>query len=190
MVTSQQAKTARLQLGLSQNLIAKTTGLSRPYLSNFEADKFNPKDEFKETLKAFYIKEGVIFDDEEINPVKGDNLKLVNGFQIDTDCISIDEVQALTENINIVSMDLLELTNKNLPIKDGFFFRSVDSEAVQNTIDAIIKKMAIAYLDLLELQGQNSINTEAQKLPNLEDISTDEYANHAIGDYLSNTLFS
>jgi uncharacterized protein with FMN-binding domain len=85
---------------------------------------------------------------------------------------------------------LLELTNKNLPVKDGFFFRSVDSEAVQNTIDETIKKMAIAYLDLLELQGQNPISTEAQELPNLEDISTDEYTNHAISDYLSNTLFS
>lgn len=85
-------------------------------------------------------------------------------------------------------MGLLELANKNLPIKDGFFFRSVDSETVQNTIDETIKKMAIAYLDLLELQGQNPIITEAQELPNLEDISTNDYKDYTVGDYLNKAL--
>ncbi|CAC9584630.1 hypothetical protein BHECKSOX_1508 [Bathymodiolus heckerae thiotrophic gill symbiont] len=39
MITSQQAKSACLEFGISKNKIAKDTGLSCPYLSNFELDK-------------------------------------------------------------------------------------------------------------------------------------------------------
>ena len=72
MITSQQAKSARLELGISQNKVAKETGLSRPYLSNFELGRYNPKDDFKETLKAFYVKEGVIFNAYQDTPMDKD----------------------------------------------------------------------------------------------------------------------
>ncbi len=108
MITSQQAKSARLELGVSQNKIAKDTGLSRPYLSNFELGKYEPNDEFKETLKAYYAKEGVVFDDKadkpkptkESNPnekpatPKPDtNTKLVRGILVDIDTISLNKAK-------------------------------------------------------------------------------------------------
>lgn len=87
-------------------------------------------------------------------------------------------------------MDLLELSEANLPIKEGFFFNNIDVENIENQIDETIKKMAITFLDILDLRGENPISMEAKELPNLEDIDNDDYNEYSIGDYLSNSLFS
>ncbi len=65
MITSTQAKSARLELGISQNKVAKDTSLSRQYLINFELGKYNPNQDFQETLKAYYSKNGVIFENKQ-----------------------------------------------------------------------------------------------------------------------------
>ncbi len=61
MITSQQAKSACLEFGISKNKIAKDTGLSCPYLSNFELDKYDPNDGVQRNVKGLLYQRGNYF---------------------------------------------------------------------------------------------------------------------------------
>ncbi len=157
MITSKQAKEYRLSLGLSQNFITKATGLSRPYLSNFEAGKFDPDLEFKETLEAFFVKQGIQIDNVE--QPKSDNddtkkveyqetkvIKPINGIVPNTDFISYNEAVSIMGDIGLLNSDLLVLSEESLPTKEvGIPFLEstvIDQEEslkiIKNTIYRIV----------------------------------------------------
>jgi transcriptional regulator with XRE-family HTH domain len=206
MITSKQAKDYRLKLGLSQNLIAKATGLSRPYLSNFEAGKFDPDHEFKETLEAFFIKQGIKIDSAEQNNPKNETIpktndntlaedkkvdmdnKVIGGIIVNTNAISYNEAQEFMEDNTFVSNMLITLGDTHLPIKKGFFGNSLDEEKLQNIISSTINQMALAYLRILLIRGESPLSMDEQDLPVLEDITNDNITNFSIADYLMEQL--
>jgi transcriptional regulator with XRE-family HTH domain len=197
MITSKQAKDYRLKLGLSQNLIAKATGLSRPYLSNFEAGKFDPDHEFKETLEAFFTKQGVKLGNAE-QPDNNDNdikkaeyqekkvIKPINGIVPDLDFISYNEAESIMGDIDILNTDLLRLSEKALPTKDdGIVFKNIviDTDETKKIIYQTINRMAKAYLDIMTITGDNSINTVySDDMTNLYKVTPDE--NYSVNDYI------
>lgn len=205
MITSQQAKSARLELGVSQNKIAKDTGLSRPYLSNFELGKYEPNNEFKETLKAYYAKEGVVFKDKAekpkptkenkpnekpITPKPDTNTKLVRGILVDINTISLNKAKEYADEADLLVDDLIELQGKNLPIKNGIIFKSIDGELLRKTVDTTIYDMAKAYLKILTIQGNNPLSVKVKGLPKIDSLTNDEADKYSVGDYITNALFS
>jgi transcriptional regulator with XRE-family HTH domain len=175
IITSISAKYARLELGISQNKVAKDTGLSRPYLSNFELGKYNPNDDFKETLKAYYLKEGIIFTDkmgkpEPTTPKSKTNTKLTPDLFADV---------------------LLKLQNKPLPTKEGLIYgKNIDDELLTKNINTAIYDMAKAYLKILTIQGNNPLSTKVKDLPKIDDLVDSDTDKYSIGDYITNTLFN
>lgn len=204
MITNKQAKEYRLKLGLSQNFISKATGLSRPYLSNFEAGKFNPDHEFKETLQAFFIKQGIKIDDMD-NELKGKELpkennnitenqninmdnKVINGIVVNTNNISYSEAKNILDEVDLLNGDLLELSDKNLPVKKGFFGDSIDAEKLKDLIFDTIFRMAKSYKNLMEVRGLNNLPYIENDLPDLAELTTDD--NFSIADYISHFIES
>jgi transcriptional regulator with XRE-family HTH domain len=188
IITSTSAKSARLELGISQNKVAKDTGLSRPYLSNFELGKYNPDDEFKETLKSYYIKEGVIFDnktDEVESTTKPD---IIQGILVNTDHISLNKAKEYAEQLNTFNADLLKLNNDVLPVSKGVLFDSIDIEAIEALVNNNIKKMAISYLKVLEIQGNNPMSTKLIELPDIHDLVPENSNDYSVGDYIAKKL--
>jgi transcriptional regulator with XRE-family HTH domain len=199
MITSKQAKESRLKLGISQNFIAKETGLSRPYLSNFEAGSFNPNDEFLETLKAFFEKHGIKFDNnkQDIKP-KEDNIykeetktiKPINGIIPNLDNVSYNEALSKMADIGELNNDLFDLSTKLLPTKDnGIIFSNIviDSEKVKELSENVIYRMAKAYLDIMDITGDSSINTDYnENITPLSELTTD--GEQSVNDYVLHAL--
>jgi transcriptional regulator with XRE-family HTH domain len=179
IITSISAKYARLELGISQNKVAKATGLSRPYLSNFELGKYNPNDDFKETLKAYYLKEGIVFKDKADNP------------ELTTPEPTTPKPDTNTKLVrDVLANELLKLQNKPLPIKDGLFYgENIDEELLKKTIDTAIYDMAKAYLKILTIQKNNPLSIKPNDLPMIDDLTSDDADKYSIGDYITNTLF-
>jgi transcriptional regulator with XRE-family HTH domain len=179
IITSISAKYARLELGISQNKVAKDTGLSRPYLSNFELGKYNPNDDFKETLKAYYLKEGIVFKDKADNP------------ELTTPEPTTPKPDTNTKLVrDVLANELLKLQNKPLPIKDGLFYgENIDEELLKKTIDTAIYDMAKAYLKILTIQKNNPLSIKPNDLPMIDDLTSDDADKYSIGDYITNTLF-
>ena len=198
MITSKQAKESRLKLALSQNFIAKEAGLSRPYLSNFEAGSYKPNNDFLETLKAFFEKHGVKFDNAQPNEIqqeksyKGETriIKPIDGIVPNIDYMAYEEAKNIMQDINKLNGDLLKLSEEPLPTKDtGIFFENniIDTEKVASSIDTVIYRMAKAYLDIMNITGNNTINAIYNKdlLPLTELSTSDECS---INDYVVSIL--
>ncbi len=197
MITSKQAKEYRLSLGLSQNFISKATGLSRPYLSNFEAGKFDPDLEFKETLEAFFIKQGIQVDNAE--QPKGDDdtkkleyqetkvIKPINGIVPDIDFISYNEAVSIMGDIGLLNSDLLLLSEESMPTKEvGLPFLEstvIDQEESLKIIKNTIYRMAKAYIDIMHITGDYSINAVYdEEIPHLSELKTDR--ERSINEYI------
>uniref|UniRef100_UPI0034DF7889 hypothetical protein n=1 Tax=Candidatus Thiodubiliella endoseptemdiera TaxID=2738886 RepID=UPI0034DF7889 len=86
--------------------------------------------------------------------------------------------------------DLIALQGKNLPIKKGIIFESIDSELLRKTIDIAIYDMAKAYLKILTIQGKNPLSVEVKDLPKISSLTNDKADKYSIGDYITNILFS
>ncbi len=184
IITPTQAKFARLQLGISQNRVAEQTGLSRPYLSNFEVGKFNPNEEFQETLKAYYSKEGIIFKQKQYDEVM--TIKPINGIIPDIDYVSYAEAENIMEDITEFNAELFELSEQPLPTKDdGFILEKIviDNDEVMRLVNDTILKMAKAYLDIMSVTGEHSFNAKpSDDIPPLDELESD--SDYSVNDYV------
>ncbi len=184
IITPTQAKSARLQLGISQNRVAEETGLSRPYLCNFEVGKFNPGDDFKETLKAYYLKEGIIFKEKQYDEVK--TIKPICGIIPDIDYVSYAEAENIMEDITVFNSELFALSEQPLPTKDdGFILEKIviDNDEVMRLVNETILKMAKAYLDIMSVTGEHSFNAKpSADIPPLDELESD--SDYSVNDYI------
>ncbi len=184
IITPTQAKSARLQLGISQNRVAEETGLSRPYLCNFEVGKFNPGDDFKETLKAYYLKEGIIFKEKQYDEVK--TIKPICGIIPDIDYVSYAEAENIMEDITVFNSELFALSEQPLPTKDdGFILEKIviDNDEVMRLVNETILKMAKAYLDIMSVTGEHSFNAKpSADIPPLDELESD--SDYSVNDYV------
>ncbi len=184
IITPAQAKSARLQLGISQNRVAEETGLSRPYLSNFEVGKFNPSNDFKETLRAYYLKEGIIFKEKQYDEVM--TIKPINGIIPDIDYVSYAEAENIMEDITEFNSELFDLSEQPLPTKDnGVIFEKIviDDDEVMRLVNDTILKMAKAYLDIMSITGEHSFNAKpSDDIPPLSELESD--SDYSVNDYV------
>ncbi len=184
IITPIQAKSSRLQLGISQNKVANETGLSRPYLCNFELGKYNPNKEFKETLKAYYSKEGIIFKQKQYDEVM--TIKPINGIIPNIDYVSYAEAENIMEDITDLNSELFDLSEQPLPTKDnGVIFDNIviDNNEVNRLIDDTVRKMAKAYLDIMHITGDHSFNAKPCKdIPPLSELGTN--SDYSVNDYI------
>ncbi len=184
IITPTQAKSARLKMGISQNKVAVETGLSRPYLCNFEVGKFNPNDDFKETLKAYYLKEGIIFKEKQYDEVM--TIKPINGIIPDVDYVSYAEAENIMEDITEFNAELFDLSEQPLPTKDdGVIFEKIviDDDEVKRLIDDTVRKMAKAYLDIMSIIGEHSFNAKpCEDIPPLDELKSD--SDYSVNDYV------
>ncbi len=184
IITPIQAKSSRLQLGISQNKVAKDTGLSRPYLCNFELGKYNPNQEFKETLKAYYSKEGIIFKQKQYDEVM--TIKPINGIIPNIDYVSYAEAENIMEDITDLNSELFDLSEQPLPTKDnGVIFDNIviDNNEVNRLIENTVYKMAKAYLDIMHITGDHSFNAKPCKdIPPLSELGTN--SDYSVNDYV------
>ncbi len=184
IITSKQAKSARLELGVSQNKVAQETGLCRPYLSNFELGKYNPDDDFKETLRAYYAKEGAIFNDDQYDEVI--TVKPINGIMPDINYISYDEAENIMQGINDFNSELFDLSEQPLPTKNvGLIFENIviDNDEVKQLISNTVYKMAKAYLDIMFITGEHSFNAKTyDDIPPLSKLGTN--SDYSVNDYI------
>ncbi len=184
IITPTQAKSSRLQLGISQNKVAKDTGLSRPYLCNFELGKYNPNQEFKETLKAYYAKEGVIFKKKQYDEVM--TIKPINGIIPDINYVSYAEAENIMEDITDFNSKLFDLSEQPLPTKDnGVIFEKIviDDDEVMRLVNDTIFKMAKAYLDIMSVTGEHSFNAKpSDDIPPLDELESD--SDYSVNDYV------
>ncbi len=184
IITPTQAKSSRLQLGISQNKVANETGLSRPYLCNFELGKYNPNKEFKETLKAYYSKEGIIFKQKQYDEVM--TIKPINGIIPDINYVSYAEAENMMEDITDFNSKLFDLSEQPLPTKDdGVIFEKIviDDDEVKRLIDDTVRKMAKAYLDIMSIIGEHSFNAKpCEDIPPLDELKSD--SDYSVNDYV------
>ncbi len=184
IITPIQAKSSRLQLGISQNKVANETGLSRPYLCNFELGKYNPNKEFKETLKAYYSKEGIIFKQKQYDEVM--TIKPINGIIPNIDYVSYAEAENIMEDITDLNSELFDLSEQPLPTKDnGVIFDNIviDNNEVNRLIENTVYKMAKAYLDIMHITGDHSFNAKPCKdIPPLSELGTN--SDYSVNDYV------
>ncbi len=184
IITPAQAKSARLQLGISQNRVAEETGLSRPYLSNFEVGKFNPSNDFKETLRAYYLKEGIIFKEKQYDEVM--TIKPICGIIPDIDYISYAEAENIMEDITEFNSELFDLSEQPLPTKNnGVIFENIviDNDEVMRLVNDTIFKMAKAYLDIMSVTGEHSFNAKpSDDIPTLDELESD--SDYSVNDYV------
>ncbi len=184
IITPTQAKSSRLQLGISQNKVATETGLSRPYLCNFELGKYNPNKEFKETLKAYYAKEGVIFKQKQYDEVM--TIKPINGIIPDINYVSYAEAENIMEDITDFNSKLFDLSEQPLPTKDdGVIFEKIviDDDEVMRLVNDTILKMAKAYLDIMSITGEHSFNAKpSDDIPPLVELESD--SDYSVNDYV------
>ncbi len=184
IITPIQAKSSRLQLGISQNKVANETGLSRPYLCNFELGKYNPNKEFKETLKAYYSKEGIIFKQKQYDEVM--TIKPINGIIPNVDYVSYAEAENIMEDITDLNSELFDLSEQPLPTKDnGVIFDNIviDNNEVNRLIENTVYKMAKAYLDIMHITGDHSFNAKPCKdIPPLSELGTN--SDYSVNDYV------
>jgi len=68
LITAQQARTARQQLGMTQNELISESGISAYKLKQFEAGKYSPDIPFLESLKAFIVSKGLELPDDDAHP--------------------------------------------------------------------------------------------------------------------------
>ncbi len=184
IITPTQAKSARLQLGISQNRVAEETGLSRPYLCNFEVGKFNPSNDFKETLKAYYSKEGIIFKEKQYDEVM--TIKPICGIIPDIDYVSYAEAENIMEDITVFNSELFDLSEQPLPTKNnGVIFENIviDNDEVMRLVNDTILKMAKAYLDIMSVTGEHSFNAKpCDDIPPLGELESD--SDYSVNDYV------
>ncbi len=184
IITPIQAKSSRLQLGISQNKVANETGLSRPYLCNFELGKYNPNKEFKETLKAYYSKEGIIFKQKQYDEVM--TIKPIHGIIPDINYVSYAEAENIMEDITEFNSELFDLSEQPLPTKDnGVIFDNIviDNNEVNRLIENTVYKMAKAYLDIMHITGDHSFNAKPCKdIPPLSKLGTN--SDYSVNDYV------
>ncbi len=184
IITPAQAKSARLQLGISQNRVAEETGLSRPYLSNFEVGKFNPSNDFKETLRAYYLKEGIIFKEKQYDEVM--TIKPICGIIPDIDYVSYAEAENIMEDITVFNSELFDLSEQPLPTKNnGVIFENIviDNDEVMRLVNDTILKMAKAYLDIMSVTGEHSFNAKpCDDIPPLGELESD--SDYSVNDYV------
>lgn len=184
IITPTQAKSARLQLGISQNRVAEETGLSRPYLCNFEVGKFNPSNDFKETLRAYYLKEGIIFKEKQYDEVM--TIKPICGIIPDIDYVSYAEAENIMEDITVFNSELFDLSEQPLPTKNnGVIFENIviDNDEVMRLVNDTILKMAKAYLDIMSVTGEHSFNAKpSDDIPPLSELESD--SDYSVNDYV------
>ena len=85
---------------------------------------------------------------------------------------------------------LISIDDALLPIKKGFWVNSIDEEKIHNIITSTINQMALAYLRILGIQGENPVSMDTKELPLLEEIDNDNLADFSIADYLIQRLLN
>ena len=132
LITSEQSKDARTELGLSQNEVSRHTGIGRAYMSQFENGIRKLTESQTAKLKAFYEDEGFIFKEEDssINRLNKNTEKLqdaISGEVLNDKAVSIkaidlsDLICHLEEIISIkkpLNKEISKLEETNKPLFD------------------------------------------------------------------------
>jgi len=137
VLTAEQSKAARNQLGLSQRKVATDSGLPRNILNLFELQRVVPVGDFLDRLRSFYVDLGADLPqapdapagpDVELDPAArapafGPDIKPRDGFVVPSDTDE-DDVEALLERIATADQEIAALREKTFeckPVEAGFF---------------------------------------------------------------------
>jgi transcriptional regulator with XRE-family HTH domain len=161
--TAQQAKTARVNVQLSQGRVASDLGINRSYLSQFESGKLLFDDATLNRLRDYYSKCGARLESVTHAPSpqlehdgqEGSTLHLRDGFLLppEADEHHIDALLAeYAENRRrIVDICNIDLSNS------GFFGFGVDEDKGNKRAEEALNFMARNYAIVEELQGHEII---------------------------------
>lgn len=166
-LTSQQSRTARQALGLSQSKVARATGINRSTLGLFEVDRYILDDRALQGLRAFYEVQGYTFEAKAagISPVAAPmpppeppvssvetRATVMDGFAIPGG-FAPEEVETVLDEIHANDAAIADIATQ--PVKRHWLTDEVLTEAS----DAAVILMARNYQLIRQLQGH--IPTEA-----------------------------
>ena len=86
--------------------------------------------------------------------------------------------------------DLLELSEKKLPIHNGIIFEYIKKDELVKITENTIHNMAKAYLKILEIQGNNPLSLKIKDIPKIENLAKSDNSKYSVGDYISQVLFN
>jgi len=189
-LTPSEAIKARETLNLSQSRVARDTGLSRSYLSQFENGKRILEDRWLNTLYEYYSSLGwsntkeSTSDSTESNPpspTKLDHkLNIVDGFVIPIGVEAEYVVEDLMDEFYDNSQKIEKCRHKKISRNVGFLFgddRGIDNETAYEESRRMLILMARQYEIIQILHGQHE-NCHSGVTTELDTVKT-------VGDYVA-----
>lgn len=181
VITPDQSVEAREGLQLSQAMVARETGVSRPYISQFEHSKRILEDGWLEKLHDFYVSRGWEFNDDvddesmEARLKSSKNaLKIADGFVV-CDSIGEADVEDLLEEYYANSVEIQKLEKTEL--RRSIFGGLSEEEKLRSSLRPLIL-MARQYRIKQMLHGQY--------VPHEHDIdASDDDTLVVAGDYIA-----
>jgi transcriptional regulator with XRE-family HTH domain len=155
ILNSQQAKTARETLGISQGKLASELNINRSYLSQFESGKRLLADKELNLLREYYEENGYEFIDSPTN--EGNGIRIMDGFALPAGVNDMDADIILTEYAeNMEKIQLL--SEKDIKINSGIFSDSIDDDDKEAKTRQLLCLMARNYTLIEQLQGRETIS--------------------------------
>lgn len=176
VLTAEQSRNARDELGLSQRAVASATGLPRNILNLFELQRVLPTGDFLDTLREFYIERGAelpeLDDDDPPEPQPADpadprpdpenpprpgspDVRVIDGIAVPVG-IPEERVEALLDELADIDEEIDGMLDEPVDFP-GYSVFSGPSERAQENQKRLRVLMARSYCIIRELQGRDAI---------------------------------
>ncbi len=156
IISSKQAKQARIELGLSQGKVSTDLGINRSYLSQFESGKYLFSDNDLNKIKTYYSENGFEFPelavelDGEFPDIDSEPpCRVIDGFVV-PDHMFEDTVEELLSEYAENKAEIDGIASE--PVKSGLIF-SIDHEHCESRFMRVIELMARNYTLIESIQG-------------------------------------
>ncbi|MFT6910207.1 MAG: transcriptional regulator with XRE-family HTH domain [Oleiphilaceae bacterium] len=159
IISPVQAVSAREELNLSQAKVASDTGISRPYLSQFEGGKRILEDDKQQILLDYYLGYGWIYLEPIFADEKDDFLPYIirDGFAVPESIHNQELEDLLSEHYeNAEKIEQLKLTE----VKRGSWLGSIDKEHANFIWLQVMMLAARQYTIKQLLHGQLDVGGE------------------------------
>jgi len=158
VLSSEQAKEARLALGLSQGRVATKLGINRSYVSQYESGRYLFGDEQLAAMREFYESAGFEFHQEEDDETgrggdSGRGIRLMDGFVVPPS-VSEDEADRILSEYAENARRICELAGRQVQ-RD--FLGFLDEEERDGCRREGMTLMARNYALIEELKGHHTV---------------------------------
>lgn len=180
ILTPENAKLARAFIGLSQNKVAQSVGISRTNLALYEVKKYLLDDQALTRLKQFYIDTGYSFDDgstvveqasedesadNDSLPDHSSGVRLMDGYAI-PEGFDEDKAERILSEIYSNDQAIAELSGQ---VPDVAWF---SDEPDTDGLDQLVRLSARNYALVRCLQGHDWLNDLAANDASVDDAVT------------------